>query len=73
MRQAETKLRQVSANKDIAAVVESCHRNQLKVMCSDIATAETFTTGRHPIAFAVCPDLPIAVTQPQFGDVGVAI
>ena len=33
-------------------------------MRSDIATAERFTTGRRPIAFAVCPELPIAITQP---------
>src|SRR4029077_5439136 len=49
---------------DIATAVESCHRNQLKVMRSDIATAERFTTGRRPVAFAVCPELPIAITQP---------
>src|SRR5882757_9101038 len=58
------KLRQVAANKDIATAVESRHRNQLKVMRSDIATAERFTTGRRPVAFAVCPELPIAITQP---------
>ncbi len=33
-------------------------------MRSDIATAERFTTGRRPVAFAVCPELPIAITQP---------
>ncbi|HSQ24723.1 MAG TPA: hypothetical protein VLN44_09935, partial [Pyrinomonadaceae bacterium] len=33
-------------------------------MRSDIATAERFTTGWRPVAFAVCPELPIAITQP---------
>src|SRR5580765_3149491 len=33
-------------------------------MRSDIATAERFTTGRRPVAFAVCPELPIAIAQP---------
>jgi len=33
-------------------------------MRSDIATAERFTTGRRPIAFAICPALPIAITKP---------
>jgi hypothetical protein len=30
----------------------------------DIATAERFTTGRRPVAFAVCSELRIAITQP---------
>ena len=55
---------QVSANKDIATAVESCHPKSAKVMRSDIATAERFTTGRRPVAFAVCPALPIAITKP---------
>ena len=33
-------------------------------MRSDIATAERFTTGRRPVAFAVCVKLPVAITQP---------
>ena len=33
-------------------------------MRSDTATAEGFTTGRRPVAFAVCPALPIAITKP---------
>jgi hypothetical protein len=33
-------------------------------MRSDIAIAERFPTGRRPVALAVCPELPIAITKP---------